>query len=243
MLFDFFYSFFFNLNLFNYVFDFNFFFQFILLYVLYNIYTSSSTYYTILYVLLYIVFLGIALTYYCMDVFTAFLFLSESVIIFISILLIFYLNVYGSDTNSIKHFNLIKSLGVVLLSVLNVYYVFYDQEEFYINTNFEVNIFYDDFYYNLNTSLFNDLYALYLNFFFLNSFSFIIIVLLLLIASLVCVNINISLKSGKLLNFNNFFMLLDFFKDFTKFIFMRKQTLNDQMGASNSFRFFSKKND
>jgi len=208
---------------------------------LYNIYTNVSIFYTIFYTLFQIAIFGVVLTYNNMDLFTAFLFLSESVIIFISILLVFYLNVYSNNSNLIKPYYFNKFGGFLLIFLFNFFYVFYSQGEYILNLNFDSIVFYDDFYQNYNTYLFNDLYSLYLNFFFLNNFSFVIVVLLLLMASLVCVNLNLSLKSNKISNYSNFLSLFDFFKDFTKFIFMRKQNLTDQLHTFGSSRFFKKK--
>ncbi len=80
--------------------SFNVLIQSALLYLLYNIYTSTIMYYTVFYLLIQTVVAGLMLMYYSMDLFSAFLFLAEFVIIFICILLIFYLNVYG-NTNKI----------------------------------------------------------------------------------------------------------------------------------------------
>jgi hypothetical protein len=241
MFLDFFSSLFFNLNTLFFFFNWSFFFQLLIIYILYSIYTTTSIYYTILYTLLQIVVLGIVLTYNCMDIFTAFLFLSESVIIFISILLVFYLNVYNTTNSTIKSAYLNRLSGFIFIIFLNFFYIFYSQSEYVLYFNFDSYIFYDDFYSNKNTVLFNDLYSLYLNFFFLNNFSFICVIALLLLASLVCVNLNIVLKNNKVLNYSNFFTLFDFFKDFTKFIFMRKQTLTDQLHTPSSTRFFKRK--
>lgn len=107
----------------------------------------------------------------------------------------------------------------------------------------ETSLFYENFYGFLNHDLYNDLYSLYINYFYINNLSFLIVVFLLLVASLICVNLNILLKSNKILNYNNFFMLIDFFKDASKNIFMRKQSLIDQLNVSSVSRFFRKKDE
>jgi hypothetical protein len=136
-----------------------------------------------------------------------------------------------------------KSLFVILLFLFNIYGLYFTQDEYFLDLNFDDYFVYDDFYYNFRTDLFNDLYPLYINFFYFNSFSFLLVALLLLFASLICVNLNISLKTNKIKNYSNFLLLFDFFKDFTKFIFMRKQNLTEQLNTTGSSRFFKKKDD
>lgn len=87
----------------------------------------------------------------------------------------------------------------------------------------------------------NDLFGLYLSYYVINSFEFIIVGLLLLIASVVCVNLNKFNRNIKSNNYYELISLFDFFDDFVKFIFMRKQNLVDQEISSSSTRMFKKK--
>ena len=64
----------------------------------------------------------------------------------------------------------------------------------------------------------------------------------LLIGSLICVQLNKFIKTNKTLNYISFFEIYDFFKDFSKSLFLRKQNLTDQGSAKSSTRSFSKKN-
>lgn len=231
----------FNINSYFYFLNWTFFFQFIILYVLYNIYAVSMVYYTIIYLFLQILICGVVLVFYQMDLFTAFLFLSESVIIFISILLMFYLNVYGNFNYNIKSYYFLKISGFCFLIFFNIFYIFYSESDFFINFNFNSIIFYENFYENLDIYNLNDMYGIFINFFYLNSLSYVLIGLLLLVGSLVCVNINISNKFDKILNYNDLFLVIDFFKDFSKFFFMRKQNLVDQLNSFSASRSFEKK--
>ncbi len=198
-------------------------------------------YYTVFYLLIQTILCGLMLTYYNMDLFSAFLFLAEFVIIFISILLIFYLNVYGNTNRNISIFYLKRNFFLILPAFLNITNNIYSEldnfSEFFINSS----LFYDNYYVYLNLSMFNDFYGLFISLFNLNTIPTLIIAYLLLIGSFIAVNIHVSIKSVKTLKYSNFFLVFDIFKDFSKFIFMRKQNLTDQLHTSSSTRVFSKK--
>jgi hypothetical protein len=87
----------------------------------------------------------------------------------------------------------------------------------------------------------NDLYGLFVSYYYLNSFEFIFIGLILLIGSVICVNLNRITKINKINAYSDLFIIFDFFKDFAKFIFMRKQNLTDQENHPASTRIFKKK--
>jgi hypothetical protein len=87
----------------------------------------------------------------------------------------------------------------------------------------------------------NDLFGLYLSYYYINSFEFLVVGLLLLIASVIAVNINKFNKNIKSGNYYELLTIFDFFDDFTKFLFLRKQNLMDQTISSTSTRMFKKK--
>lgn len=87
----------------------------------------------------------------------------------------------------------------------------------------------------------NDLFGIYVSYYLLNSFEFIVIGLILLIASVVSVNLNKFNRHLKANNYYDLLTLFDFFEDFVKFIFMRKQNLVDQSISSTSTKIFKKK--
>jgi len=87
----------------------------------------------------------------------------------------------------------------------------------------------------------NDLFGLFLSYYFINSFEFILIGFLLLIASLLLVNLNKFNRNIKSNNYYDLLTLFDFFEDFVKFVFLRKQNLVDQEISSTSTRMFKKK--
>jgi hypothetical protein len=74
----------------------------------------------------------------------------------------------------------------------------------------------------------NDIFGLYLSYYFINSFLFFLFAILIFIASLICI---ILVKTSKASLYNttlSFSYVFDFFKDFMSFDFLRKQNMNYQ---------------
>lgn len=189
-----------------------------------------------------VVFFGLFLALYQLDLFTAFLWLAEFVVIFISILFIFYLNVYSNVSKKNKSFYFFKYFGFFLFFILfSQYYSIFSDFEF-ISFNFLNYHLFDNFYEHINISILNDFFSFFKSYYYYNSLEFLLIGFLLLVGSLICVNLNFFSKNNKILNYYDFFVVFDFFKDFSKFIFMRKQNLNDQLHTQPATRIFKKKN-
>lgn len=208
---------------------------------MYNTYNSVSIYYTVFYFTVLTVFLGLFLSLYQLDLFTAFLWLAEFVIIFISMLFTFFLNVFSNVQKNNKFFYNFKFFGFLffVFIFLNYYSVSSEQNNFL--NNFLTSYLYDNFYENLNIYLMNDFYSFFKSYYFYNSIEFLSVGYLLLVGSLVCVNLNFYSKNNKILNYYDFFLVFDFFNDFSKFIFMRKQNLTDQLNTPVGTRIFKKK--
>ena len=217
--------------------------QFFFLYILYNIYFNLNLFYVVFYVLFQIILFGVFLAFYQMELFTAFLWLAESVVIFISLLLLFYLNVYGNISQIHVKFYSYKYYGLLFLFFFfNHFYTLPSEVEFFLPVELTTaNYLWDDFYESLWSDILTDLYGLYLSYYRFNSFEFIFVGLLLLIGSLLCVNINKFNRTNKINSYHDLFLIFDFFKDFIKFIFMRKQNLVDQENHPSSTRIFKKK--
>ncbi len=213
------------------------------LYVLYNIYFNANLFYVVFYVLFEIFLFGIFLSLYQMELFTAFLWLAESVVIFVSLLLLFYLNVYGNVSQINTSFYSYKYYGIfVLFFVFNLFYMFPSEMELFLPVELTTSSYlWDDLYEALWNDILTDFYGLYLSYYRFNSFEFIFIGLLLLVGSLLCVNINKFNRINKINGYHDLFLVFDFFKDFVKFIFMRKQNLVDQEIHPSSTRIFKKK--
>lgn len=163
-------------------------------------------------------------------------------IVFITILFLFYLNVFGDKIKINFFFFSFKFFGcfIGLLFILNVYNYPYEFELF-LPLNFKLNYLIEDFYESLFNDKLNDFFSLFLGYYVFNSFELILIGLLLLFASLVCVNLNKFNSNLRLNNYYDFFVIFDFFEDFLNFTFLRKQNLNDQTIQPASIRFVKKK--
>lgn len=216
--------------------------QFLVIYTMYLIYSTNNLYFSLFYLFIIFFYFGIFLSIYNLELFTAFLWLTECVIIFVSILFLFYLNVYGNvnRTNlivfSFKYYGLFFSF-----LVFSFMYIFPSELEFFIPIELNSLVSWDDYYEALWNNKMNDLFGLYLSYYTINSFEFLVVGLLLLIASLICVNLNKFNRNIKSNNYYELTSLFDFFDDFVKFIFMRKQNLVDQEISSSSTRMFKKK--
>lgn len=209
---------------------------------MYLIYSTNNLYFVLFYLFIIFLYFGIFLSIYNLELFTAFLWLTECVIVFVSILFLFYLNVYGNvNKNNIIIYSF-KYYGIFIFFIIYSWFFILPFEfESFTNNEIQIFFFWEDFYEALNNNKMNDLFGLYLSYYFINSFEFIIIGLLLLIASLVAVNLNKFNRNIKSNNYYELLSLYDFFDDFVKFLFLRKQNLVDQNISSNSTRIFKKK--
>lgn len=226
------------LNLFNDIFI----LQFLLLYNIYLIFFTNNLYFILFYLFLEFIYFGLFLSIYNLELFTAFLWLTECVIIFVSIIFLFYLNVYSNYNTLNIYIHSFKYFGLYLCICIFVFvFVFESELEFFLPDELNIFFLWDDFYESLNNNKFNDLYGLFLGYYYINSLEFITVGLLLLFASMVCVNLNKFTKNIKFNNYYDFLVLFDFFNDFVNYTFLRKQNLNDQTLSTPSVKFFKKK--
>ena len=177
-----------------------------------------------------------------MELFTGFLWVTECTIVFIALLLLFYLNVEGSQVRlNLKIFRLYYSFGLFFFFSFFSIYSFCSEFECYTPLAFNFIDIWDDYYEALYNSNSNDFTMLTISYYSLNSAEFISLGILLLIGSVVCVQLNKSQKSLKVQKYNYTLNVFDFFKDFVNYVFMRKQNLNDQAINPSSVRIFKKK--
>lgn len=219
-----------------------FFFQFTIIYLVYLIYTTISLYFSLFYVFLGFFVLGLFLAIFNFELFTAFLWLTECVIVFISILLLFYLNVFENKNLLNFSFLSFKNLGISLSFLIFIPFWFHIYELETVSYEFvKLNHIFDDFYEALSNSILNDLFSFFFTYYNNNSFELLLLAVLLLIGSVLCVSLNKSSTNSKLNNYYDFFLIFDFFNDFITHSLMRKQNLVDQTIQFSSVRFFKKK--
>jgi hypothetical protein len=174
--------------------------------------------------------------------FTAFLWLTECVIIFISILCLFYLNIFNNNQKNLFFYYFYKYLGL-FLSFLLLYITLYYNYNLENNTPYQFFLLFisDNFYEALFNNKLNDFFSLKSSYYIINSCEFIFVGIQLLIASLVCINLNKFKINSKLLNYSNFLLFFNIFNEFLNFYFLRKQNLIDQYNINSVVRFFKKK--
>ena len=157
-------------------------------------------------------------------------------------MLLFYIAVYDSTDKTNITLNNLK-LGSLFFGfwflVFNL--VFFSETEFYIPIELSINLIWDDFYESLLNDKMNDLFGVMLSFYVFNSFEFLSVGFLLLVGSLICVNLNRFIKTGKVYNYKNYFSIVDFFKDSIKMSFLRKQNLTNQTIQPSNSRFIKSK--
>ena len=214
--------------------------QFSILYLLFLVLNYKNIYYTLLYVFILFFIFGVYLALLQLEFFTGFLWVIECTVIFIFLIVLFYVNFKGyinNFDNKIFFFN--KYLYFFIFSLINLMY-FYDFED-YIWEEFNLFLFYDDFYESIFNSNMNDFSVLLISYYTTNSLELIIIGLILLIGSVVCVNLHKINKNNRVESYNNFFSFFNFFKDSVNFVFMRKQNLHNQNLYTPSSKIFKKK--
>lgn len=223
--------------------NFFFFLQLSIIYTLICFVLSSNLYNALFYMFIQIILFGFFLSLFSLEVFVAFLWLTEIVIILVSIFILFSSAPSGDIKVSLHFSNIYKNLFLIIF----IFIISYIYTSYYLSENFfsEISIsafYWDNYYEALFNENMNDLYGLFISFYWINSIEFIIIGLVLLFGSLACVQLNRFIKNNKTVVYSDLFTLFDFFKDMSKHIFIRKQNLIDQLNNVSSTRIFKKKN-
>lgn len=218
------------------------FIQLLMVYVLYLIFSTLNVYFVLLYLFVEIFLFGLFISMIQMEFFTGFLWVVECTVIFIALILLFYLNVEGTQIRfnlRTYRFYFVFMLFLSFLLFNNMSYI--GNYEFYLPVIFNNIDLWDDFYEALFNVNMNDFRALTVAYYSVNSIEFILVGLILLVGSLVCVNLNKLQKSMKVFKYSVYFNIFDYFKDYMNFTFMRKQNLVDQTMNPSSIRMFKKK--
>lgn len=216
--------------------------QLLIIYVLYLIFSTLNIYYVLLYIFVEIFLFGLFISIIQMEFFTGFLWVVECTVVFIALLLLFYLNVEGTQLRfNLKSFRLYFVFFVFFVFIISNNFLFISNSEFFLPLLFNNIDLWDDFYEALNNVNMNDFRALTIGYYSINSVEFISIGLILLVGSVVCVNLNKLQKSMKLYKYSLYFNIFDYFKDLMNYTFMRKQNLTNQTLNPSSIRIFKKK--
>lgn len=218
------------------------FIQMSLVYVLYLIYTVNNYYYTLFYFLISFFYFGFFLCFYQLDFFVGFLWLTECLVVFVFILLLFYLANPGNYTkfkkNLLTFFNVGGGLGVFLLAA-NL--IIFSENEWMLPFEFSINDLWDDYYEALHNSLMNDAVGLMISYYAVNSLEFVSLAIILLVGSLIVVNLNQINKKIQYPLYNTFLEVFQFVQKWVAGFFLRKQNLTDQEFTKATTRQFYKK--
>ena len=213
--------------------------QFFILITYVYISMYKNIYYSLLYVFINFFLLGLYLSLFQIELFTAFLWLVECSVLFVFLLLLFYINVKGVYTyNNINIYNNIFILFFYLLLFTFNSYSFLDNTMI-IELSFYALI--DNYYEALFNPIMNDLFGFSISYYLINSIEFLFIGFLLLIGSVICVNLYQMNKNIRVQNYSNFLTTFNFFVDFSNFFFLRKQNLIKQGNVKSSLKIFKKK--
>lgn len=177
-----------------------------------------------------------------MELFTGFLWVVEATVIFIALILLFYLNVEGTQLRfNLKSYRVYFSFLLFIVFLLFNNFLFISNYEFYIPIVFNNIDIWDNFYESVYNSNMNDFRALTIVYYSINSIEFILVGFILLVGSVVCVNLNKLQKSIRIFKYSVYFNIFNYFKDYINFTFIRKQNLTDQTMNPVSIRIFKKK--
>lgn len=237
-----FYSDFFNLFLTYFKFIYfleNFFLQLIILYTIIILYNNNNIYYILLYFFILIIFFGIFICYINLELFSGFLWVAEFTIIFITLILLFYLNIDGLI---FKYNNKIDNTKIILL-VIFIFLINFNLSLFSSLENNSSNFFnlFEDYYEAINNNYSNDFIPLFISYYSLNSLNFIILGLLLLVGSIFCINLYKFNKLYSIFKQPNLLNIFNFFNDFINLTFIRKQNLHKQSNFKVSLKIFKNK--
>lgn len=211
-------------------------------YILYLVYTANNYYYTLFYFLVSFFYVGFFLCFYQLDFFVGFLWLTECLVVFVFLLLLFYLGNPGNFNKFKDHLTKFFVLGGVLGTItLASNFLIFTESGWTLPIEFSIIELWDDFYEALHNYVMNDAVGLMISYYLVNSLEFILIGLILLVGSLIVVNLHYINKKLKFPLFNTFFEVLGFMRHWITGFFMRKQNLTDQQFTRASTRSFAKK--
>ena len=145
--------------------------------------------------------------------------------VFVLLLLLFYINIYGESKKVFSKYNFFFFLLIIIFCIVLPYDTSYDEEVYMILYS---DIFWIDYYEALANDHLNDFFGFFMSYYTSNSAILLIIGLILFFGSIVCVVLFRLIKVVKFNSVNNFFDTLDYSQGFLHAIFMRKQDLFGQ---------------
>lgn len=218
------------------------FLQFGMLYLMYLIFTTTNLYYNLFYMFIQFFYFGVFLSIYQLDFFTGFLWLTECVVIFVFLLLLFYLASYGNLNKFDYTQSIINFWGflIFLLFLINQP-ILHTEMEFFLPVEFNINDLWVDYYEALNNFNMNDAYPFLISYYSINSLEFLIVGFLLLVVSLIVVTLNKNLTTIKLSSYKSVIDQHMLFKNWFDYLFLRRQNMTSQQLNHPTIKNFKKK--
>lgn len=203
------------------------------------VYFYKNIFYVLLYTFINFFLVGVFLSIFQIELFSAFLWLVECSVLFVFLLLLFFLNVKGNFTYTFTQVYLyIFSLFMFIYFILINRYTDSDSMCL-LDMSFYGLL--ENYYEAFSNNITNDLFGFSISYYFLNGVEFIFVGFLLLVGSVICVNLfqmNINIRAQ---TYNNYISIFSFFTDFTSFFFIRKQNLTKQGNNKASLKVFKKR--
>lgn len=203
------------------------------------LFTSKNLYYNLFYLFVLIIVFGLSISLFQYELFTGFLWVLEFTIIFISILLLFYLNIEGNVQRIDLFESKLSYLVIILVVIFTIPSLLFSTSAPIIF--FPLNDIWDDYYEALKNLNVNDFTPIFLSYYTINSLEFLLVGFLLLVGSVVCVSLNKASKIKRVKGVNSELKSFELFSDLIDFVFMRKQNLFDQTSMPSASRFYKKK--
>jgi len=222
-----------------------FFLQLIYIYILFLFMWSKNLFYNLVYLFLIIIYSGLYLGLIQYELFTGFLWVLEFTIVFISIVLLFFLNINLNNIKlDYKKYNYFNLIVLFLVMFLLFKYIYINNNYIYNNNYYYIYIsdIILDFYQSLYNQNNNDFTLLYYSYYVYNSVEFLVIGFFLFFGSIGCVLLNKEIKNINNNEFLNLFNKYNYFNNFFDFNFLRKQDLVTQSNYKPSIKIY-KKND
>lgn len=199
-------------------------FQLSIVFCVFTLIRVLNLYYTLLYLFIWITLCGVLLSFCNNELATGFLWVTEVLVIFIFLLMLFYINNLG-DRSRVK-----VDESFIYVCLISFFILVLPTSQRYAESfiNFFTDLFWTDYYEAMYYLFINDFLGFFLSFYLLNCFILIIVGYILYVGSLVCVMLFSSIKKFKFSNINAFINVLLSSQFFLYSLFFRKQDLFDQ---------------
>jgi hypothetical protein len=215
--------------------------QLMVILVFYFMLFSANAYNTLFYLFLQLFITGLQLSFYQVELFTAFLWVVELTVILVCLLLLFFLNVSGLRPYfKINLFsNLLAIFFIVILIIAAYIYGGADTEgtTFILAQAFYI---WEDYYEALLLVASNDVASLSVSYYSINNLELVLVGFLLLIGSVICVNLNKYQRGDKNSKVSGDMTLLNIFNHLANSVFVRKQNMVSQNILKASLNIFKK---